>query len=107
MGVREDIALLLENSIESFKFALEVRDMAKLYSHLSEVFFDQSYYWLWKMAKSHTIVMDTIYLAKIVYVIQREYHDGPERLVKLLSKEGFEIKTNNGAKIGYMYASKH
>ncbi len=99
--------MLLENPIGSFKFALEVRDMAKLYSHLSEVFFDQSYYWLWKMAKSHTIVMDTIYLAKIVYVIQREYHDGPERLVKLLSKEGFEIKTNNGAKIGYMYASKH
>lgn len=58
MGVREDIALLLENPIGSFKFALEVRERAKFYSHLSEVFFDQSYYWLWKMAKPNTILLD-------------------------------------------------
>lgn len=54
----EDIKLLLKNPRIAFNTIATTRQKVKFYNHLSEIIFDQPYYWLYSHAKPHTTLID-------------------------------------------------
>ncbi len=58
LNIKEDFILALKNPKEAIKAIKEVRYRVKIYSHFQEIFFDQSYFWLYSQIKPNTILLD-------------------------------------------------
>ena len=93
MTLREDLILALKNPKQAIKVIKEMRQRVKFYSHFQEIFFDQSYYWLWSQIKPHTILLDigafigdtTVYFAmhpNIDKIIAFEPHDKTFKILR-------------------------
>lgn len=54
----EDIKLLIKNPGIALKTVATSRQKVKFYNHLSEIIFNQPYYWLYSNAKPNTTLMD-------------------------------------------------
>ena len=54
----EDIKLLIKNPRIAINTVVTARQKVKFYNHLSEIIFNQPYYWLYSHAKPHTTLID-------------------------------------------------
>ena len=88
----EDIKLLIKNPKIGLNTIANARQKVKFYNHLSEIMFNQPYYWLYSQAKPHTILIDigafigdtTVYFAmnpNIDKVIAYEPHPDTFRIL--------------------------
>ncbi len=94
MPVKEDFLLTVKDPVNTWATIRDARKRLKLYTHLNEVFMEQSYYWLYRRIRPGTTIIDigafigdtAIYFALHPNVVcVRAYEPSPAAQTELLN----------------------